>query len=297
MTLTHAQIQTENLSVNEQYALITDIQNVPTTVQTLADGTEYVTYGVTPASEAAGERLMAAFAPAIRAAARRTKLKGNEEEAESVALEAFVRCVREYDLTADTPFHHIVPNVMRQAVALADREQYTVTIPETQVARYHRVMHASGNDASVALAAVTLDQQRWLLSREAFMAVHYAVSGSTSLDSATGEDYAHTTAGVAVFESALDVESPEDEVVTREYVRWLFAQVSDRQEGVCRLAYGFRDHNTENLRVMHGYREGEVLDDLQVADCLDMARSTVNRERLKALAAMRTAAEKSLAEE
>lgn len=286
MTLTHA--HTENLSVNEQFALITDIQNVPTTVQVLADGTEYVTYGVTAASEAAGEKLLSAFWPAIRAAARRTKLRGNEDEAEAVALEAFVRCVREFDLTADTPFHHIVPNVMRNAVSRTDREESTaLTIPETQVARYHRALHAHGLDVTATLAAVKLDPAKWLLSPEAFLTIHLALTASEPLDAPSAEAHDELAAP----------EPMEDAIVTREYARWLLAQTTDRQESVCRLAYGFADLHTERLRVSHGYREGDVLDDLQVADCLDVPRSTVNRERNKALATMRAAAEKSLNDE
>lgn len=279
---------TESLSVPEQFALITDIQNVPTTNYTHADGSTYTIYGVTPASEAAGERLMAAFMPAIRSAARRTKLRGNEEEAEAVALEAFVRAVREFDLTADTPFHHIVPNVMRNAVSRSDREESTVlTIPETQVARYHRVMHAHGLSVDAALGGVKADSSKWLLSPEAFLTIHLALNSTASLD--TPSD---------AYEDELQAPEPmEDGFIRREYVRWLLDQTTDRQARICRLAYGFADGYTESLRVSHGYRAGDVLEDLQVADCLDMARSTVARDRLKALTTMRTAADAAIAEE
>ena len=280
--------KTENLSVNEQFALITDIQNVPTTVTVQEDGSEFVTYGVTPASEAAGEKLMAAFWPAIRAAARSTKLRGNEEEAEAVALEAFVRAVREFDLTGDTPFHHVVPNVMRRAVRAADRQDSTqVTIPDVQVKRYFRVFNEHGRDAATALAAVRLAPEVWLLSPEAFLTIHLALQNSTSLDAPASTVHEELAAPAPM----------EDTVITREYVRWLLDQTTDRQQAVCRLAYGFADLDTENLRVSHGYREGDVLEDLQVADCLGVPRSTVNRERNKALATMRTAAENSTRDE
>lgn len=280
----------QSLSVFEQYSLITDIQNVPTTVSVLEDGSERVTYGVTPASEAASARLLAAFMPAVKAAARRTKLTGNMEEAEAVALEAFVRAVREYDLTSDTPFHHIAANLMRQAVSRADREESTgLTVPEVQVARYYRLMHAHGNDLRRAYEAASARRGTdtgGLMSKEAFLTVHHALNSSSSLDAPSA----------AVHEAEFEVpESTEDSTVRREYVRWLLDQASSRQEQICRLAYGFADQNIQRLRVFKGYRESEVLEDAQVGDCLDMSRSTVQRERVKALATMRGAAEKSLA--
>jgi hypothetical protein len=282
---------TENLSVTEQYALITDIQNVPTTVEIQEDGSEYVTFGVTPASEAAGAKMVAAFWPAIQAAARLAPLKGREgyslEDGESAALEEFVRAVREYDLTSDTPFHHTLSTRLRFAVLRAVREDATVfSVPAVQIARYHRAMHGNGLDAASALEDVKANPGKWDLTAPAFMAIHRAMTGGFSLS----ED------GAGVLDT-LVTESPEDAVIRREYVRWLLDQTTDRQETICRLAYGFTGQDTESLRVSHGYREGDVLEDLQVADCLDMARSTVNRERLKALATMRAAAEKSLENE
>lgn len=291
MTITHE--YTESLSVTEQFALITDIQNVPTTVTVQEDGSEYVVYSVTPASDLAGAKLMAAFWPAITAAARRTKLRGNQEEAEAVALEAFVRAVREFDLTADTPFHHIVPNVMRNAVSRADREESTpLTIPETQVARYHRVMHAHGLSVAAAHDAIKADPAAWLLSPEAFLTIHLALHETSPIDAPRtwGGDDAAEVVGT-------ETASHEEAIVARDYARWLLAQTTDRQESICRLAYGFTDGYTESLRVSHGYREGDVLDDLQTADCLEMARSTVARDRLKALATMRTATENEMADE
>jgi DNA-directed RNA polymerase specialized sigma subunit len=299
VTITANLGHTGNLPVNEQYALITDIQNVPTTVTVQEDGSEYVVYGVTPASEAAGEKLLAAFMPAIKAAARRTKLRGNEDEAEAVALEAFVRAVREYDLTSDTPFHHIIRNVLRNAISVSDTQESTaVTIPEGQVDRYHRQMHAHGNDVRAAYAAATAarndDGSRVLLSKEAFLTIHLALHGTSSLDVAHPE----TSELASPADAALTVaDSVEDGVIRREYVRWLLDQPTERQAQICRLAYGFTDIQTGNACVLKGYRSGDVLEDLQVADVLDMARSTVNRERGKALATMRAAAEKSLENE
>lgn len=295
---------TENLSASEQFALITDIQNVPTTVTIQEDGSEYVVFGVTPASEAAGARLVSAFWPAITAAARRTKLKGNAEEAEAVALEAFVRAVREYDLTTDTPFHHTIGTRLTRAVLLADREEAsTLTVPATQVARYHRAMHANGLDVAAAYADCQADAAKWDLSGPGFAAVWRALTGGTSLQaegayaSGSSADGASTRYDVEHSTGTPAVTDPVDDFVTRQYVSWLLTKTTERQERICRLAYGFTDGVTERLRVTHGYREGDVLEDLQVADCLEMARSTVNRDRTKALATMRTAAENAMADE
>jgi hypothetical protein len=287
---------TQSLSVEEQYRLLTDVQNVPTTITVQDDGSEYVVYGVTPASESAGGQLLAAFMPAIRAAARRTKLKGNEEEAEAVALEEFVRAVREYDLTSSTPFHHTIATRLTRAVMLADREEASaVTIPAVQIARYHRALHAHDLDPTAAMRACAEDPKRWLLSGDAFRAVHTAMSrpafhgGGPFRDERVNEAHDAYAAG----EPAV---STEDEVLDREHARWLLSQTTDRQERISRLAYGFTDLPTQSLRVAKGYRESEPLDDGQVADCLGTSRPTVGRERNAALATMRAAHESALNE-
>lgn len=293
--LTAQDTSAQTLTVNEQYALITDVQNVPTTVEILEDGSEYVTYGVTPASEAAGAKLLAAFWPAIIGAARTTKLRNNEDDAEAIALEAFVRCVREFDLTGDTPFHHIVPNVMRRAVKAADRAESTpLNIPDAVVKRYWRVYNEHGQDIAAAAESVRADvelpwnSRKWLIeSVEALLTIHVAMHDTASLNAPAGDG----------IEGIPLVESTEDRVVREDYVRWLLAQTTDRQESVCRLAYGFTDAASDAARLDHGYREGDVLDDSQVADCLDMSRPTVQRERDKALKTMRAAAEAAIAGE
>jgi DNA-directed RNA polymerase specialized sigma subunit len=283
------------LTAEEQFALITDVQNVPTTVETRYDedgnAYEYVTYGVTAASEAAGARLIEAFMPAIRNAARLAPKKGRAgytaEDGESVAMEEFVRAVREFDLTADTPFHHTLSTRLRFAVLRSVREEATqVTVPAVVIARYHRAMHANGLDAAATLAAINAHPGKWDLSASAFMAVHRAMT-ATELE----YDYEAAHAG------STEAPSHEDTIVDREYARWLLEQTTERQQAICRLAYGFRDTASDTARLAHGYREGDALEDLQVADCLDMARSTVNRERGKALKTMRAAAEKEIAGE
>lgn len=293
--LTAQDASATTLTPNEQYALITDVQNVPTAVEVLEDGSEYVTYGVTPASEAAGARLLAAFWPAITKAARLAKLEATKDDAESVALEAFVVAVREYDLTSDTPFHHTIAGRLKHAVLLADREETRTYIPPVQVARYHRVMHACEMDADAAAEALRTEGRKWLLSREAFLAIHYVMRGNEIPDSPYGGAHLQTSDEyVDVVDPALSI---EDEAATRDYARWLLSHTTDRQESVCRLAYGFTDLASDSLREAHGYRAGDVLDDLQVGDCLDVPRSTVNRERNKALKTMRAAAEAAIREE
>lgn len=300
--LTAQDTSAQTLTVNEQYALITDVQNVPTTVEILEDGSEYVTYGVTPASEAAGAKLLAAFWPAIIGAARKTKLAGQLDDAEGVALEEFVRAVREYDLTSDTPFHHTIKARLERAVQLADRvEASAVTVPAVQVARYYRLLHAHDLDATRAAEAAAADPGKWLLTGASFLAVHAALSRPNYHGNGHGDgQFRDERANESVDPfAALDTPapSPEEDVLDREYARWLLAQTSDRQESICRLAYGFQDHASDTARLDHGYREGDVLDDSQVADCLDLTRPTVQRERSKALKTMRAAAEAAIADE
>lgn len=291
-----------NLTANEQFALITDVQNVPTYDVTHADGSVYRIYEMTPASEAAGAALIEAFMPLIESAARKTKLAGQYEDAYGDAMEAFVRAVREYDLTSDTPFHHTIKARVERAVMLGDRvESSSVTVPAVQIARYYRLLHAFDLDATLAARAAEEDPSKWLLSGPAFLAVHAALSRPSYHGNGTGNGHfrdERANDSMDPFDVIASVApSAEDEVLDREYARWLLDQTTDRQQSVCRLAYGFQDAASETARAAKGYRLGEVLEDLQVADCLGMSRPTVQRERGKALKTMREAAEAAIREE
>lgn len=272
---------TENLSVIEQCELIAAAQAVPLTI-VIHDGVEQLVYGRTPASDAALERLTTAFLPALHKAARAAKVL-DPEDAFGVALAEFVAAVRRHDPASGVPFSATISTVLFRAVADADRTSDLITVRENVAARYWRLMHKHDHNLEAAYAECR--DTRNGFDPATFLAVHRAIGTTESLDlmDLDGTDCAAARA------IASPVPGPEEQIVQIQLVAWLLALVSDRQEAIVRLRYGFADHTTENLRLVAGYRAGEDLSDVQVAHALITPRPTVQREKSKALSTMRAA--------
>lgn len=264
---------TMNLSVEDQFRLITDAQNVPTEVTTDDDGNVRVIYGSTPASEAALTTLYTAFRRAIRNAASKTKRAEGREEAESVATEAFFQAVRDFDLTLRTGFHQMLPGILRHAVALHDRTDDAVHVPGVAMARYWRLLHDHSGDANAAYEAANASHHTdgVLLSQAAFLAIHNIIRGIEDAD-------------------ALDLSEALAGADPAAAVSWMFSALDDAQkETILRLHFGFDDLVTENLRVTAGFRSGERLSDREAAPLVGLTRPTTQRRREAAISEMRAA--------
>ena len=277
---------TEFLTVGDQRTLIAAAQDVAVDVFSDPDGEERITYGTTPASEAAMSHLTTSFIAAIRKAAARSTMLGHDE-AFAVALAEFVEAIRRHDLDADLPFSATIATVMAWAVQRADRSSDLVVVRDTVAKVYWRIMHAHDLDAAAAYATCRNTVNG--LSPSTFMAVHCVLGGVDSIDPilrAEDDDRAPRHALAAA------VGSDEASVVQADLVDWLWTLVSARQQAILRLRFGFRDDATEILRLDYGFRMGEELTDEAIAAVLvGMGRSTVQKERIRALRIMRDALE------
>lgn len=271
---------TEFLSVEEQAHLIGDAQDVPVEIVSDEDGTERAVYGKTAASEAALERLTLAFMPAIQKAARATKAQ-DFEEAESVALEAFLDAVRRHDLTSKVPFSATISTILFRAISDSDRTSDLVVISEAVAARYWRLIHKHEGDVAAAYEEAQRETAHHL-GGATFLAVHNIIGGIGSIDPLIAAD---DDGGARYYLAA--VEGHEARIVDADRIARLFEIVSDEEGQIVRLAYGFHDEATENLRVAHGFRLGETLSDQQISGVVGLGRATTNRRRLSALAAMK----------
>lgn len=245
--------------------------------------------------EEAQERLTLAFLPAIKHAARSTKVQ-DPDDALGNALEEFLRAVASFDLNGDVPFHALVSRILNNHISDTDRTSGTIRIPGTPAAKYWRLMHAHGMDVESAYR-----ECRELangIDPMSFLAIHRVMQGFDSLfthstfttnggldkDRENGEYYA-----IGISMAGVPTPGPEERIVEESLIAWLFTLVTAHQQSILRLIYGFRDDATETLRFDSGYPTGLDLSDAQAAHALGLSRPTVQRHKSAALKIMRTA--------
>lgn len=246
--------------------------------------------GSSDASRLALDTLVGAYHPAIDAASHASSAL-DPEDGYQVAAEAFINAVRNFDVDGDTPFAATIASILRRAVLREARASDLVQVKDNTAAKYWRLMHKHGMDANAAYAECVAEVNDF--SPATFLAAHAAL-GDTMGDVADKDIY-DTLAGA----------QPDEAVIRADYVAWLFTKVSEIQESILRLRYGFDDIATQKLlatwndvptNVLLGVGE-PIPSDLQVGDVLDIPRSTVNRQARKAIDAMRAADAEALAEE
>lgn len=277
----------DQLTDAEQQDLIRAAQDVPVIVTTDEDGAEQVSYGATPASEAALERLTLAFLPMLVRASRVSQRLTDEDALGTVMLE-FLEAVRRYDLASDLPFHRTIRVILWRRIHDSDRTSDIVVVKEKVAADYWRLLRRHNDDVNAAYAECRDTSNG--LDPMTFLAVHRVMTSMETLDALdSGGDLGGVERAVA-WELADPSPTAETLVIEADYMRWLFNLVTLRQETILRLVYGFCDPATENLRQEAGYRIGELLSDRQAGHALGgLPQQTVNRDRLKALKTMREA--------
>lgn len=281
-----ARIVTENLSAIDELALVLRAQACPVESYLDADGRGCTRFLSTDASRAAVERLTAAYIPAIHTAAKTARTL-DTDDAFSVAALAFVEAVMSLDLSLGSLAGR-AQALMRFAILEAENAAPVVSIKRDMLNRYWGLLKKHDGDIEAALAECR--EGRINLAPATFLSVHRALR-SVSLDvplrapdgdtvetmADTLTDPAHLTAG------------PEESAVSVELSRWLLSLVPAEQEQILRLAYGYVDAATENIRVTAGFKFDEDLSDSQTATALFMSRARVQRERTGALSTMRAA--------
>ena len=266
------------------------------------DGTERTVYLRTPESEDAQERLLGAFSPLLHKAARGSSVL-DFDDALMVATEEFLSVCRRYEIGSALPFKAGLATILSRKLGDVGRTSGLVVVKENAAARYRQLMDSVEWDLTAAYALVRRGHAEGTgenrgFTPDTFLAVDRAIAVE-SLDVTLGErDNSlrvsnQGTGRLSASEGYLAdaAPSPEDETVQAETVRWLLGLVTDRQEQILRLRYGFCDLPTENSRLAHGYRTGEVLSDRQVADVTGSSTPTVQRQKAAALATMRDALE------
>jgi len=278
-------MSTEFLSVARQAELIAAAQSAPVELFVSEDGTESLRYGYSPASENALEELVRSFLPVISKEARRSK-RLDFEDAEATLLAEFVATVRLHDLASPVPFSKTIGTILSRKISDTDRTSDLVPVKESVAVYYWRLMHRHDYDVAAAYEEVKTTANG--IAPATFLAVHAIVSGVDSIDVSIGAADAGDEAAVR---AASLGRSFEDRVALRAEVDWLFTLVDDRAESVLRLVFGFADSATETFRLAHGFQIGEELTDAQAAYVLGITRPTAQRDRVKALAVMRSAIE------
>jgi dsDNA-binding SOS-regulon protein len=272
---------TQSLSVDDQNALIAVVQDVPVEHVVLEDGAERMVFKNTTAADIAMDTLLSAFIKIIEKVASRATVI-DREDAQSELVLAFVEAVRTHDTTRDVPFSATISAKLWGALSVAQGTSDLIVVPETIALRYWRVMHEANMDVQLAYESCRAHN----LAPLTFLAAHHALSVE-SLDVAVGAPNGDHDAGRE--ELSFLTASPEEQVVNADLVRWLFTQVTERQETILRVRYGFSDLATESLLVAHGLHLGSVLSDLQVAEVTGIGAKTVDRDRRAALKTMRAA--------
>lgn len=271
------------LSVSEQADLIATVQNVPLTLTTTDDGSEVSTYGRTPASDAALSRLLQAFSPLIGKVAR-TARRIEDDDAEGILTEAFIRAVRSHDLAAPAAFSRDIATMLRYALALEERTGSTVKVADNVSARYRRLVAAHDGDVAAAYAECRDTANGF--AAHTFLLTHAALN-SVSLDEMLSGPEPRTDAALVA-----SAESFDEQLAQADLVRWLFAQVEEKPAQVLRLRYGFTDPVSVNLRLRAGFLgdpDRAVMSDAEVARCMSSTTPTTNRIRARALDTMREA--------
>lgn len=276
---------TEFLSVTEQTALIAAVQDVPVTLDEV-DGVEVVRYGSTAASEDAFARLYAAFTPALEKASRASKVM-DADDALAVAYAEFAEAVRDFDPSAPLPFSATIATRLRYAVLRADRANDVVVVKDNVAAVYWRLIHKHEGDFAAAYEEVRTTANG--LAPSTFLAVHHVIGGIDSLDPMLRAEDGETGARHSL---ATSIGSHEERIATEAEAEWLLSLVTDEEETICRLAYGFRDLATEKIRVDAGFKGGEILTDVEISGTsVPLGRATIQRRRKSALDTMRAALE------
>lgn len=265
-----------------------------------------VLFGRTPAVEAAEERLVMAFLPAMKRAARNSKVQELDDALGNV-LEEFLRAVRSFNTADPLPFRSVVSRIITRHVSDTDRTSGTIRIPEKPGAIYWRLMHSHGHDVESAYRACR--ETATGIAPMSFLAIHHAMEGSISMnwvdedgdqdkwsDRDAGQHRLHSVMSAQMANQPY-VPGPEERAVEQHLISWLFTLVTSTQQSILRLIYGFLDAPTEAIRLAAGYKTGQDLDDGQAAHALDMTRPTVQRQKAKALTTMREAMQALVLEE
>lgn len=224
---------------------------------------------------AAAETLLAEFAPAIKAAARRYGAALGED-AEQEATCAFLELVRGFDTYGGLRLAQVVARSIAPVVAAAAAGEEALTIPPREYRRFLALLASAGGDVSAAAELAT--GGRHGLTRTAFLAILAATRGTDSLDAGLGEE---VPADSRPMHSVWRPTQPTDAEIADAH--FALGVLGDRERMLCKLAYGFVEDRAMS--------DAEVAERMPVPTVRGRAwtQQSVNRTRNAALAVMREA--------
>ena len=236
--------------------------------------------------EAATERLLMAYGPALRAAVSNfaTGVKAGRNpwggeagigtssfevaDVQGAALVGFLETIREHDPAVSPRLAGTIRRRIAREIADLYASTMPFAVPERTLSRFYGILREAEGDDALAEA---LAPERGM-DPATFRAVFAAVRGTSSLDRLQAE--ADET-GASLAPTAIFAPSPIVDVEDRVLVDLAFRAVEDDEERICRLAYGFTEYDPQP--------------DAEIAHRMGLTRPTVQRKRGKALDKMRKA--------
>jgi DNA-directed RNA polymerase specialized sigma subunit len=241
-------------------------------------------------SKEARERLILAYAPALRAAVswyRTTVQRGlspeDIQEARQAALLGLLEAVATFDLEVYERLAAIVAPYIRNQVASLSQATTQFSIPERTLTRFWGILREAGGDANLAADLAPTFEMR----RETFLAVLHAVRDVESLDAqnSSGSRIGGSHVGDTPHGADGDLwdrvethplwEGNVPDVEDRILVKAAFSAVDTFEGDIVRMAYGFE--------------EFDPIPDAEIAHRFGFSRPKVQRVRSVALGKMRSA--------
>lgn len=244
---------------------------------------------------AAKSRLIEAYGPALRAAARnfgrgvvdgRSPYAGDygmgnseidTDDLQSTALVGFLSLIEDHDPEKSPRLAGRVAPYLARFLADEFSAVSAFTVPTRTLSRFYGILKAAEGDAA---RAETLAGE-YGMSVDVFRDVYAAVRGTGSLDAFEHEEL---TSGSSTSATASPVftPSPVVDVEDRILVDMAFAAMDDDEARVCELYYGFTEY--------------EPVPDAEIAHRTGASRPAVQRKRTKALKKSRLALGVALAD-
>ena len=222
--------------------------------------------------EAALERLIEAHRPFLESLVSRFPQRSSmdREDLYQEAVIGFMEAVFTFDSERGserlvTKARWTSSKAVRSAVGLG----MDIPVPASTLSKYLSAMTAAEDDYEAA-QALAFEQDR--MGKETFAAVHFALHGGESLDSATDEEgrsLHETVAGPSL------IAPPSD----RSPVLEALEELPSEGRFILRLAFGFETGEPMTDQEISEYLHAEYL--------VSMSRATVQRRRIEALEALR----------
>lgn len=240
------------------------------------------------AVERAWDELLKQHAGAIYRASQRARAATEDGRAEALAVArlAFVEAVLKHDPASGYRLSTLAYPAMAFAVIDAQQSSSGIGIGQGTLRRYFALMEKHDGDFQAAYE----ECRQGGVSMKPFtlIAVRRALYDVEDADELLGEPSQQSSArstgvdGVRGSDHYRDRDyryssQPEHEEIHYELVDHLFSLVTEEQQLILRLAYGFDDPASERLRLDNGYAAGDTLYNHQIAPLLGRARKTVKK--------------------